>query len=38
MSDAAADDLADALHHPFAAGVGVAAGELHGGDVAAAEV
>ena len=34
----AADDLADALAHPLAAGIGVAAGELHRRDVALADL
>src|SRR5208337_5664314 len=38
VGDRAADDGAHALNHPLAAGIGVAAGELHGGDVAAAEL
>ena len=37
VGDRAADDLAHPLDHPFAAGVGIPAGQLHRRDVAAAE-
>src|SRR5260370_34223918 len=37
VGDAAADDPAHALDHPFPARVGIAARELHGCDVAPAE-
>src|SRR5262245_40522729 len=38
LGDVAADDLAHPLHDPLAAGIGVTAGELHGSDVAPAEL
>ena len=38
VGDVAADDLAHALDHPLAARIGIAAGELHRRDVAAAEL
>src|ERR1700730_4479926 len=38
VGDGAADDRAHALDHPFAARIGVAAGKLHGGEVALAEL
>jgi hypothetical protein len=38
VRDRAADDLADTLHDPFAAGMGIAPGELHRGDVAAPDL
>src|SRR5882672_1141622 len=35
VGDGTADDLAYPLDHPFAAGVGIATSQLHGGDIAA---
>ena len=32
-----ADDLANSLNHPLAAGVGIPPGQLHGGDISTAE-
>lgn len=34
VGDGAADDFAHALDHPLAPCIGIAAGKLHGGDVA----
>ncbi len=38
VSDGTTDDFADPLNHPFAAGVGIASSQLHGGDVTAPEL
>src|SRR5229473_3321524 len=38
VRDGAADDLTHALDHPFSPGVGVAPGQLHGGNVSPAEL